>query len=109
MTTHECQVALSLINRGFAPVPVPVGSKAPIIKNWPDLRITADKVGDYFNGSKPLNVGAIWGPASGGRSDVDLDCAEAVTLAPYFLQRKQTPSTAVPASAGRILVLLQRP
>ena len=87
MTTHECQVALSLINRGFAPVPVPVGSKAPIIKNWPDLRITADKVGDYFNGSKPLNVGAIWGPASGGRSDVDLDCAEAVTLAPYFLPK----------------------
>ena len=35
--------------------------------------------------NQALNVGAIMGPKSGGLTDVDLDCKEAVALAPYFL------------------------
>ena len=89
MTTtneHVRQLALDLIARGFSPIPVPVGGKGPNLKDWQTLRIkTAEDVGKHFNGTKPTNVGAIWGPASANRCDVDLDCAEAVCMAPHFL------------------------
>ena len=74
-------------DRGFATVPVPVGGKSPNVRGWPDLRLTTDeKIDEYFNRDR-LNVGAIWGPASGDLADVDLDCKEAVELAPHFLPR----------------------
>jgi hypothetical protein len=84
MTYDPRQLALDLIGRGFAPVPVPLRGKAPNIPGWQLLRITAETVDRYFN-VEDLNVGAIWGPASGDRVDVDLDCKEAVALAPSFL------------------------
>ena len=77
------QIALDLISRGIAPVPVPVG-KQPTRKQWQLLRITAAEVPAYFRG-KGINVGAIMGPASGHLTDVDLDCLEAMELAPFFL------------------------
>ena len=77
-------IALDAIDRGIAPVPVPIGRKGPVIKNWQHLTITRENAGQYFNGTA-LNVGAIMGPRSGGLTDVDLDCPEAVKLAPYFL------------------------
>ena len=78
-------IALDIIGRGYSPVPVPVGKK-PNITNWPKLRITAETAPRYFNGAR-INAGAIMGPASNGLTDVDLDCAEAVALAPHFLPR----------------------
>jgi hypothetical protein len=42
----------------------------------------------YFNG-KPQNIGIVLGPTSKGLTDVDLDCAEAVALAPYLLPRTE--------------------
>jgi hypothetical protein len=77
-------IALDLIARGIAPVPVKPGKKNPDITGWPSLVITAENAHQYFNGAD-LNVGAIWGPRSGNRCDVDLDCPEAIKLAPYFL------------------------
>ena len=77
------QIALDVIARGFAPVPVPRG-KSPTLREWQKLRITAETVDKYFNGAN-LNVGAIMGPASGDLTDVDLDCKEAMVLASYFL------------------------
>jgi Bifunctional DNA primase/polymerase, N-terminal len=82
----ECdaqQVALDLIARGIAPVPVPVG-KSPKLTKWQLLRITEAEVPKYF-GKPGTNVGAIMGPASGDLTDVDLDCREAVALASEFL------------------------
>ena len=88
MNIHELrQLARSVIARDISPVPVPIGGKGPNLKDWQHLRITADNVGDYFNGTKPINVGVIMGPASGDLTDVDLDCKEAVALAPHFLPR----------------------
>jgi hypothetical protein len=77
-------IALALMARNIAPLPVPVGKKSPTLKNWPNLVITADNASRYFNGAA-LNVGMQMGPKSGGLSDVDLDCPEAVKLARYFL------------------------
>lgn len=77
-------IALDVISRGYAPVPVSLKTKKPYLDEWQNLRITAETAPEYFNGSK-INVGAIMGPASDGLTDVDLDCMEAVRLAPYFL------------------------
>ena len=52
-----------------------------------------ENLGQYFNG-EPQNVGVQMGAVSNGLTDVDLDCAEAIALAPRFL-----PST--PAVFGR--------
>jgi len=54
------------------------------LKNWQKLRITEAEAPSYFNGA-PQNVGIILGEASHGLTDIDLDCAEAVAVAPYFL------------------------
>jgi hypothetical protein len=80
------QLALDLIARGFAPVPVPIGGKGPNIRNWPQLKITDENIDRFFNGAR-INVGAIMGARSGNLADVDLDCKEAVDLAPHFLPR----------------------
>jgi putative DNA primase/helicase len=80
------RLALDTIARGISPVPVPQGGKGPNIKDWQDLRITSATVDQFFDSDK-LNVGALMGPASGDLSDVDLDCKEAVALAPHFLPR----------------------
>jgi hypothetical protein len=66
------------------PVPIPAKKKNPVIDGWQNLTITADNAAEYFNGAA-LNVGAIWGPKSNGHRDIDLDCVEAIKLAPYFL------------------------
>ena len=76
-------IAFDIIDRNWKPVPVPRG-KNPVIPEWQNLDITRDNAHQYFNGAD-INVGAIMGPRSGGLTDVDLDCIEAVKLAPHFL------------------------
>jgi hypothetical protein len=76
-------IARDMLRRGWNPVPVPVG-KAPKQKRWQHLVITPENVEAHFN--KPrLNCGIQMGPVSGHLTDVDLDCAEALVLADYFL------------------------
>jgi hypothetical protein len=83
--THApIDIARDLIERGIAPVPIPAGKKNPILTGWQHLTIRDQNIGHYFNGTD-INVGAIWGVKSHGYRDVDLDCVEAVALAPYFL------------------------
>jgi hypothetical protein len=77
-------IALELLGRNIAPVPVPIGKKSPRIPGWQNLQITAENAGQYFNGAA-LNVGMQMGPKSGHLTDIDLDCPEAVRLARYFL------------------------
>lgn len=77
-------VARSYIDRGWAPVPIPFKAKGPTIDGWQKLSINKDDVDKYFNG-EDQNVGVILGAASGGLADVDLDCEEAIILAPKLL------------------------
>lgn len=65
-------------------MPVPLASKAPVIKEWQTLRVNAQTAATHFNG-KPQNVGVILGEVSGHLVDVDLDCGEAIALANDFL------------------------
>src|SRR4051794_32775770 len=77
-------IARVYIRRKMVPIPIPYRRKKPRGDKWQDLRITEDTVDQYFNG-KPQNIGVLLGPASGNLTDVDLDCREAIAVAPYFL------------------------
>jgi hypothetical protein len=81
---NSLAIALNIISRGYAPVPIPIGAKKPIIRDWQRLQITAAMAPQYFNGTEH-NVGAIMGASSGNLVDSDLDCVEAIALARYFL------------------------
>lgn len=69
--------------RGFAPIPIPRGSKAPRLSGWQSLRFTLADLPEHFAGG--ANIGLLLGEPSGGLVDVDLDCPEALRLAPAFL------------------------
>jgi len=60
-------------------VPVPAGQKRPIIKGWPNRDFG---LADFDDGS---NVAIRLGQHSGGLVDCDLDCEEAIELAPLYL------------------------
>jgi uncharacterized protein (DUF927 family) len=79
--------ALTYINRSWATVPVPFKGKKPdplLGDDWHHLVITAETAPKYFNGQKQ-NIGVILGQQSGDLTDADLDCPEAIALAPAFL------------------------
>ena len=78
--------ALDYIARGWSPIPIPHREKGPLIDAWQDIRVNAETAAAYFNGAKQ-NVGIILGEASGGLTDLDLDCPEAIAAAPYILPR----------------------
>jgi hypothetical protein len=78
------QIALGYIARGWNPVPVPFRSKRPLDDAW-QLRVIDDSTAAKFFGNRPQNVGVLLGPTSQGLTDVDLDCREAIEVAPYLL------------------------
>ena len=77
-------IARDYIRRGWAPVPIPFRAKRPALNGWEHLRIDIEAAAKYWNGVSS-NFGIILGDASHGLADVDLDCAEAVELAPRIL------------------------
>jgi len=80
----QIEHALDFIKRGWRPIPVPEGEKAPRHPQWQNLRVTADDACDYFHENNG-NVGILMGEPSGNLVDIDLDTQEAITLAPSFL------------------------
>ena len=86
------------IRKGWRVVPIPKSEKAPIKPGWQKLRIEKSEVEDHFPESS--NVGILLGKPSNNLIDVDLDCDEAILLAPQFLPgtarihgRKSRPSS----------------
>ena len=71
--------ASEYMRRGWKIVPVPAGQKGPIIKGWPNRDFG---LGDFDDGS---NVAIRLGQHSGSMVDCDLDCEEAIELAPLYL------------------------
>lgn len=71
------------LSRGYRPVPLPAGEKAPRLRGWTKLRLDDADLPRHFNGTG--NIGLLLGEPSGWLVDVDLDCPEAVDLAPQFL------------------------
>jgi len=77
-------IAKDYISRGWSPIPIPHKAKGPIGKNWQRLKVTLENVTSHFNGGEQ-NIGVHLGAKSGGLTDIDFDCKEAVALAPHFL------------------------
>src|SRR6478672_5845050 len=82
--SRAATIARDFLKRGWSPLPIPAGKKRPHIKGWPELRVAMENVDRYF-GIDPLNIGILLGEASADLVDVDLDCDEACTAAPFFL------------------------
>ncbi len=76
--THE--YICSLIDGGWAVIPIAIRSKAPSIAGWQKLCIRAADVPRYF-GNTPCNIGVLLGEPSGGLVDIDIDDADALALA----------------------------
>ena len=60
-------------------MPIPHGQKGPRNAGWPTTTFEAENFGDDDN------IGVKCGSASRNRVDIDLDCMEAVKLAPHML------------------------
>lgn len=82
-----CDAAREYVERGWVPIPIPRGKKSPVIDEWPQLRVTAADVDRHF--APDGNIGVLLGEASGNLVDVDLDCIEAVVMAPKLLPPTQ--------------------
>jgi hypothetical protein len=84
--TTPLETALGYIGRGWNVTPVEYRGKKPLGNGWQLRVIDATNAAQYFNGEK-LNIGAVLGPTSRKLTDVDLDCDEAIAIAPYILPR----------------------
>jgi hypothetical protein len=82
--TTPLEIAQEYIARGWNPVPIAWRTKKPIGADWHLRKIDTSNVAEHFNGGQ-LNVGVILGPLSAGLTDIDLDCREAVAIAPFVL------------------------
>lgn len=89
------KAALAYAKRGWSVVPVEFRGKRPINledprgRGWQHLRGDGSSLERWFSG-QARNIGVILGEASGGLVDIDLDCAEALFLAPRFLPKTES-------------------
>jgi uncharacterized protein DUF3987/bifunctional DNA primase/polymerase-like protein len=74
---------IDLRSHGWMPIPIPAGSKKPILRGWQNLRLSLSDLTNYFSNGQ--NVGLLLGKPSNWLCEIDLDCKEAVALAPAFL------------------------
>lgn len=71
------------LRRGRRPIPIPPGQKQPSHKEWQRLIMGEDDLDRYF--ADRSNVGVLNGVPSGNQVDADLDCPEALLIAPRRL------------------------
>lgn len=76
--------AAEYLQTGLLPVPSPKGTKAPLLKDWQNLRITPDEISRYWK--EDQNVGVLNGEPSNGLVCADKDCSEVIAVAPYFFK-----------------------
>jgi putative DNA primase/helicase len=75
--------AKAYLERGWQPIPIPGGTKAPRLKSWQDLRLMERDLDSYFQNGD--NIGILLGEVSGDLLDVDLDAPQTLTVADTFL------------------------
>ena len=78
-------IARGYLRRGWCPIPVQFKSKKPNTPDWQHMRLREDDLEGVFSGK--INIGVVLGPPSNGLTDVDLDCREAIAIAPFMLPR----------------------
>jgi DNA polymerase-1 len=83
--TARPAVEIYLLEKSLAPIPLPPRSKDPGYPGWQNLRLTPDVLDEHFPPDQARNVGVLNGEPSANHHDVDLDCAEALRVAPLLL------------------------
>lgn len=83
ITPSTYRAAAEYMARGYVPVPIPLRRKGPSLRGWQTVRPCAEDLPGMF--PDPSNIGLLLGAASRHLTDVDLDCSEALALAPRFL------------------------
>lgn len=81
--TSTLEAAQEYLSRGWQPLPIPHGAKAPVIKDWQHIRFKSTSVSQHFADGN--NIGLLCGEPSNGLVDIDLDCNEAIAGAQVFL------------------------
>jgi hypothetical protein len=72
---------------GIKVTPLTKGAKAAIDQNYADPSYQSPPLDRWIKND--LGIGVITGPVNSGPVDIDLDCAEAIHFAPYFLPPTQ--------------------
>ncbi|MFZ0520076.1 MAG: bifunctional DNA primase/polymerase [Candidatus Acidiferrales bacterium] len=80
---HVLKHAKKYTKWGWRPVPVPRKQEAPRLQGWQKLRLDEADISEFF--TEDANIGVLLGEPSKDLVDVDLDCGEAIFLAPHFL------------------------
>ena len=78
--------AYDYLERGWQLVPIPRRKKAPIKQGWQNLKVTRSNLERHFDDTTG-NIGVRLGQSSGGLTDIDLDCSEAIALADSVLPK----------------------
>lgn len=82
-TVRTLEAAQDYLSRGWMPIPVAHGRKAPVLSDWQNLRLGQADLPHYF--ADEANVGLLLGEPSAGLIDIDLDSREAQAVASTFL------------------------
>jgi hypothetical protein len=88
VSTKTQAYARRYIERGYAPIPVPVGSKNPNRPGWDRERYTLEDIPRCWNNGQ--NIGLLTGEPSGWLVDIDLDVPEAISIASQLLEPTRT-------------------
>lgn len=83
------EAAVEAVQRGFTPVPIRAGGKAPFGTNWQHLRFTSAEQArasfETYAAQNAPGIGLALGAASRGLIDVDIDSPVALRLREHFL------------------------
>lgn len=75
--------ARNYLEKGWVSIPIPYKGKAPRLIEWQKRTIKdVDPEKEFIS---PCNIGILMGEPSNGLVDIDLDCPEAVKVAPFLL------------------------
>src|ERR1700730_6714609 len=76
-------MAVDYARRGYCIVPIPTGQKRPAITGWQNFSAAIEDIPRLFGNGE--NIAVRLGSQSGGLTDIDLDCDEALNLADLYL------------------------
>lgn len=77
------EAASQYLAKGWVSIPIQYQEKSPAISAW--QKVTLEDVNPEKDFAEQCNIGVLLGEPSNGLVDIDLDCTEAVKVAPFLL------------------------
>ena len=85
MTKTIKEAAYEYLDKGMVVIPIKQRDKAPAITSWQKRTLEDVCIEQDFPEGAGRNMGVLLGSVSGGIVDIDLDCEEAIRIAPLLL------------------------